>query len=105
MRDPHVFEFGEQFEPLPQEEPLPTAKDSDLSGLAAREAGILAKPAGLEPMSTSQLIRDLKRRLRYVEGEIKVRKQLEKERSQIQRLLKAAKQEQATVHAIKRAAG
>jgi flagellar motility protein MotE (MotC chaperone) len=55
-------------------------------------------------MSATQLVRDLKRRLRYVENEIKARKTLEKERDQIRRLIKAAKQDKATVHAIKRAA-
>lgn len=55
-------------------------------------------------MSATQLVRDLKRRLRYVENEIKARKALEAERDQIRRLIKAAKQDTGTVHAIKRAA-
>ena len=39
-----------------------------------------------------------------IKYEFKARKTLEKERDQIRRLLKAAKQENATVHAIKRSA-
>lgn len=55
-------------------------------------------------MSATQLVRDLKERLRYIEREIRARKTLEKERDQIRRLLRAAKQEKATVHALKRTA-
>lgn len=96
--DPHVFEFGEQFAPL-----------ADVKSEAAEEPAPVnskpAKPVVLQPMSTTQLLRDLKQRLRFVEREIKARKMLEKERDQIRRLIQAAKKEKATVHAIKRAAG
>ena len=101
--DPHVFEFGEQFAPRPQaDEPVVLAATEPVSSLLA---AIKEKPIGLQPMSTAQLLRDLKTRLRYVECEIKARKRLEKERDQIRRLIKAAKQDKATIHSLKRVAG
>jgi len=105
VKDSHVFEFGEQFAPLPETAGEPVAVPA---AAAPPSVELNSKPqvaTALQPMSTQQLVRDLKRRLRYVESEIKARKHLEKERDQIRRLLKAAKLEQATVHAIKRAAG
>ncbi len=105
VTDPNVFEFGEQFAPraIPPGEPavLATAAPLDATSIQAAAKQL---PALLQPMSATQLVRDLKRRLRYVENEIKARKTLEKERDQIRRLIKAAKQDKATVHAIKRAA-
>jgi len=103
--DPHVFEFGEQFAPRPQAgEPVVLATAEPLAPIpTAVEAKAL--DFALQPMSTTQLLRDLKTRLRYVEREIKARKTLEKERDQIRRLIKAAKQDKATIHALKRAAG
>jgi len=95
--DAHVFEFGEQF--------APSERAPDLVSQPAPVNAKPAKPVVLQPMSTTQLLRDLKQRLRFVEGEIKARKALEKERDQIRRLIQAAKKEKATVHAIKRAAG
>ena len=98
VTDPNVFEFGEQFAPRA----IPPGEPAVLATAAPLDAKQL--PALLQPMSATQLVRDLKRRLRYVENEIKARKTLEKERDQIRRLIKAAKQDKATVHAIKRAA-
>ena len=57
------------------------------------------------PLSAAALIKNLRTRLVVVEREIRVRTALEDEREQIKRLLKAAKQEKATVHALKRVAG
>lgn len=96
----HVFEFGDQFAPRPEvEEPVVLAAAAPIESANAKPASTL------QPMSTHQIVRDLKTRLRYVEREIKARAQLERERDQIRRLLKAAKQEQASVHALKRASG
>ena len=103
--DPHVFEFGEQFAPRPQvDEPVVLAATEPLPVLSVP---VNAKQLdhALQPMSAAQLLRDLKSRLRFIEREIKARKTLEKERDQIRRLIKAAKQDKATVHALKRAAG
>lgn len=102
-RDPHVFEFGEQFDAWPSHDDTPAANvDSDED--AADAAPIAKNKPSRDTLSMTQLMRDLKARLRYVEREIKARKTLEKEREQIRRLLKAAKQEKATVHALKRTA-
>lgn len=103
--DPNVFEFGEQF----VSRAVPAVASTTVSAAEQLDAGsiqVAAKrmPAVLQPMSATQLVRDLKHRLRYVENEIKSRKTLEVERDQIRRLIKAAKQDKATVHAIKRAA-
>ena len=84
----HAFEFGEQFTPRVAE--IVTAPNSPDTSKQL--------PVRLAPMSAAQLVRDLKQRLRYVENEIKTRKTLEKERDQIRRLIKAAKQDTATVH-------
>ena len=104
MKDPHIFEFGEQFAPPVQSaaEPVVLVATDPSPALTNSKP---SAPTALQPMSTQQLVRDLKTRLRYVENEIKARKRLEKERDQIRRLIKAAKLEQATVHAIKRVAG
>lgn len=107
LADSHVFEFGDQFAPRPQVEE-PAAASAAAAPIETLTAAVNAKPAlpsALQPMTTAQLIRDLKNRLRVVEREIKARKTLEKERDQIRRLIQAAKQNKATVHAIKRAAG
>jgi flagellar motility protein MotE (MotC chaperone) len=106
VTDPNVFEFGEQFAPraTPPGEPAVLATAAPLDATSSIQAAAKQLPALLQPMSATQLVRDLKRRLRYVENEIKARKTLEKERDQIRRLIKAAKQDKATVHAIKRAA-
>jgi hypothetical protein len=103
--DPHVFEFGEQFAPraTPLAEPAASVA-ADPVAVASIQVAAKQIDRAVEPVNTQQIVRDLKRRLRYIENEIKARKTLEKERAQIQRLLKAAKQEQATVHAIKRSA-
>jgi flagellar motility protein MotE (MotC chaperone) len=103
--DPYAIEFGEQFAPraTPPGEPAVSATAAPLDATSI-QAVAKQLPALLQPMSATQLVRDLKRRLRYVENEIKARKTLEKERDQIRRLIKAAKQDKATVHAIKRAA-
>lgn len=55
----------------------------------------VAKPKPVEPkkLTTRQLVSQLKARLREVEREIKIRKSLEQERSQIARLLDAAQNE------------
>lgn len=104
--DPHVFEFGEQFAPRPKaDEPVVLATAEPIEQFAAAVNAKPALPPALQPMSTAQLLRDLKNRLRFIEREIKARKTLEKERDQIRRLIKAAKQDRATVHAIKRAVG
>lgn len=99
-RDPHVFEFGEQFDAWPSIDDAPVANADSVDAPPAAKA---SKPSR-DTLSMTQLMRDLKARLRYVEREIKARKTLEKEREQIRRLLKAAKQEKATVHALKRTA-
>lgn len=106
LSDSHVFEFGEQFAPRPQvEEPAASSAAAPIETFTAAVNAKPALPPALQPMTTAQLIRDLKHRLRFVEREIKARKALEKEREQIRRLIQAAKQNKATVHAIKRAAG
>ena len=101
--DPHVFEFGEQFAPRVTAEPAASVA-ADPIVVASIEAAAKEPNRTAQPVSMNQIVRDLKRRLRFVENEIKARKTLEKERDQIRRLLKAAKQENATVHAIKRSA-
>lgn len=103
--DAHAFEFGEQFARRPAPPVEPAASVTEVAvGAASIEAAAKQRPAFLQPMSATQLVRDLKHRLRYVENEIKARKALEAERDQIRRLIKAAKQDTGTVHAIKRAA-
>lgn len=103
--DTHAFEFGEQFAPRPALEAAPVAASVAVNDASAKvvASGRASKVKETQPLSAQQVIKDLKARLRHVEREIKARKALEAERDQIQRLLKAAKQEKATVHALKRA--
>lgn len=53
------------------------------------------------PISTADVLRQLKARLRVVEREIKARKSLELERDQIKRLIAAAKNERSNLRAIR----
>lgn len=60
-------------------------------------------PPGFEskPVSTADVMRQLKARLRVVEREIKARALLEAERDQIKRLIAAAKNERTNLRAIR----
>jgi len=107
--DPHVFEIGGFAS-------APTPPVAEISLHAAQPAQVQAPPsatatqqaadpgAEVRPLTTRQLLTQLNARLRVVEREIKLRKALEAERSQIQRLIAAAKIERNNVRAI-RAAG
>lgn len=55
------------------------------------------------PLSTAQILKQLRQRLRVVEREIKARKALEKERQQIQRLIQAALTETDNVRRLRSA--
>ena len=57
-----------------------------------------------EPISAAKLMRDIRARLKVVRQEIRLRKSLEREERQLERLLKAAKEQPTTVRTI-RAAG
>lgn len=98
--DPHAFEFGDQFAPRPEVQAAPAVVPEPERVTVRKNA---APKKTDQPYSAKQVLRDLKARLRYVEREIKLRQSLEAEREQIQRLIKAAKQEKAVVHALKRA--
>lgn len=110
--DPHVFQLGAG----PVAPQASSANGFDVS--AAELADVVtppqrggppqqtasAKPDESKPLSTADVLRQLKARLRVVEREIKTRKSLERERGQIQRLITAAKNERTNLRAI-RAAG
>lgn len=70
-------------------------------GAAAQQAQVAKAPAEPKPLSTADVLRQLKARLRVVEREIKTRKTLEAERDQIQRLITAAKNERSNLRAIR----
>ncbi len=113
--DPHVFQLGAG--PVAPSASTPSASEFDVS--AAELAGAVPPPGlaprpqravpvaratvavGDKPVSTADVMRQLKARLRVVEREIKARKLLEAERDQIMRLIAAAKNERNNLRAIR----
>jgi hypothetical protein len=81
-----------------------------LSGAAPSESSqqpkALTRAAPQKKRSTRDIVRELRARLRDVEGEIRTRKTLETERDQLRRLIAAAQGKTiAPVRELKRSAG
>jgi hypothetical protein len=105
---PHAFELA----PLPPN----TVRLSELTDIVPPPRQIAqhqersavpqaaSKPAPTiqqEPTSARAIVAALRKRLRVVEREIKIRKALEQERGQIKRLIEAAQSEQGKVHRLR----
>lgn len=103
--DPHVFEIGGYASAAPP--PVLAQQTVESAGTEASALPVHATPALPEravdgaPLTTRQLLAQLRARLRIVEREIKARQSLEVERGQIKRLIAAAKTERNNVRAIR----
>jgi len=112
--DPHVFQLGAgpvapaahaaagEFDVSSAE--LAAVVPPPVRGQAAPRATaepVAPAASGSKPVSTAEVMRQLKARLRVVEREIKARKLLEFERDQIMRLIAAAKNERNNLRAIR----
>lgn len=105
--DPHVFEIGGFASAVvPITEPSAHVAQPSSQLIAPAPVTPVAPESTPEgkPLTTRQLLAQLRARLRVVEREIKARQSLETERGQIKRLIAAAKTERNNVRAI-RAAG
>lgn len=91
---PNSFQIGDDAQAAPAFVPPVPAQSAE----PARHAPAKSKASQL---STRQLISQLKARLRVVDREIKARKELERERAQIQRLLIAATTERDNLRRIR----
>jgi hypothetical protein len=114
-KDPNVFEFGgrrvdENFRPIDggDQAVLQAQPTVVISEDIPPRAKVELKPVRVkaeEPITAGSVVKQLRARLRVVQREILARQALEAEREQIKRLLRAAEENKATVHALRRAAG
>lgn len=96
----HCFQIGDDPRAVrPVEVAAPVSQSAPVARPAQRAP--IAAPSG--PIPTSQILRQLRERLRVVEREIKLRKDLESERAQLKRLIGAAKSEQDNVRRLRSA--
>lgn len=104
--DAHCFQIGGMgATPQPVAPPVVASVAMPTQVIPPQHADRVAVAAGVKPpMSTRELLAQLRARLRVVDREIKTRKAFESERGQIQRLIHAATEDRNNVRRI-RAAG